>query len=98
MTTARQLHSPLADLDSLTSQHRKAIGQLREFARDVIAPTAARRDGAPLGTVEWDLVEEAQALGGLRMGLPEALGGLGFTAEGLGYTLEEFAAADRVSH
>lgn len=94
MTTARQPHSPLADLDSLTSQHRKAVGQLREFARDVIAPTAARRDGAPLGTVEWDLVEEAQALGGLRMGLPEALGGLGFTAEGLGYTLEEFAAAD----
>lgn len=84
----------LTDLAGLSPNHRKAVSELRAFARDVVAPTAARRDRAPLGTVEWDLMKQVHDLGGFRMGLPEAIGGLGLTTEALGYVLEAFAAAD----
>ncbi|MGP9761261.1 acyl-CoA dehydrogenase family protein [Corynebacterium sp. AOP12-C2-36] len=87
-------HADLTDLAGLSPSHRKAVSELRAFARDVVAPTAARRDRAPLGTVEWDLMKQDHDLGGFRMGLPEAIGGLGLTTEALGYVLEAFAAAD----
>ncbi|QKW09782.1 acyl-CoA dehydrogenase family protein [Streptomyces sp. NA04227] len=84
----------LTTLEGLDPTAHKAVVQLGEFARDRVAPTARRRDSAPLGTVDWDLVAEAQALGGLRMGIPETLGGLGLGNLALGHILEEFAAAD----
>ncbi|WP_306370212.1 acyl-CoA dehydrogenase family protein [Nocardiopsis sp. CC223A] len=84
----------LDDLHTLPKAHRDPVRLLGEFARDRIAPTAEARDRAPIGTVDWDLVTEAQDLGGLRMGLPEGMGGLGLGAEALGRVLEEFAAAD----
>lgn len=84
----------LDDLHTLPKAHRDPVRLLGEFARDRIAPTAEERDRAPIGTVDWNLVAEAQDIGGLRMGLPEGMGGLGLGAEALGRVLEEFAAAD----
>ncbi|MFF4418888.1 acyl-CoA dehydrogenase family protein [Streptosporangium sp. NPDC001559] len=81
-------------IEGLDSTHHKAVVALGEFARDRVAPTARRRDSAAIGTVDWDLVEEARQLGGLRMGIPEDLGGLGLGNLALGYVMEELAAAD----
>lgn len=87
-------HLDLNDLPALPVGHRKAVLALGEFARDAVAPSAADRDRAPLGTVDRTMVRQAQDLGGLRMGLPEQMGGLGLGAEALGYVLEEMASAD----
>lgn len=84
----------LSALPGLSPTHRKSVRQLGEFARDVIAPSAGDRDRAPIGFVDWQLIEQAQDLGGLRLGIPEEMGGLGLTTQALGYVLEEFAAAD----
>ncbi|GAA1236945.1 acyl-CoA dehydrogenase family protein [Prauserella halophila] len=84
----------LAALERLDPEHHKAVVALGEFSRDRVAPTARRRDTAPLGQVDWDMVREAQQLGGLRMGIPEDLGGLGLSNLALGYIMEELAAAD----
>lgn len=84
----------LAVLEGLSPEQHKSVTALCEFARDEVAPTARRRDSAAIGTVEWDLVRAVHQLGGLRMGVPEDIGGLGLGNLALGYVLEEVAAAD----
>lgn len=91
---AISIHPTNDDLTGLAPQHREAVHTLREFAREKIAPTAADRDRAVVGNVDWDLMKQVHQLGGLRLGIPESLGGLGLTTEALGYVLEAFAAAD----
>ncbi|SNR63367.1 Acyl-CoA dehydrogenase [Haloechinothrix alba] len=81
-------------LEGLDPAHHRAVMAFGEFAREEVASTARRRDSAPLGQVDWEMVREAQQLGGLRMGIPEELGGLGLSNQALGHVMEEFAAAD----
>lgn len=86
-------HSP-ADHPLLQEHEAEALRRTVEFARDVVAPSAAERDSTDKGQVDWATVREGHRLGLLRMALPREMGGLGLSQLGIALTLEEIAAAD----
>jgi alkylation response protein AidB-like acyl-CoA dehydrogenase len=86
-------YSP-ADHPLLDSHESGVLRSVAAFARDVIAPGAAERDGVEKGQLDWPTVREGHALGLLRMAIPRELGGLGLGQVALALTLEELAAAD----
>lgn len=60
---------------SLSDEQKQIQGLARQFAREVIAPAAARHDADE--SYPEDVVAQAHALGLLNTGIPEDLGGLG---------------------
>ena len=80
--------------DSLyfTEQHLAVREMVRQFARDEVAPVAARHDAD--GTFPWETVKKMGELG--LMGVPwdEALGGAGLDLLSYIMTIEELARVD----
>ena len=80
--------------DSLyfTEQHLAVREMVRQFARDEVAPVAARHDAD--GTFPWETVRKMGELG--LMGVPwdESLGGAGLDLLSYVMTIEELARVD----
>lgn len=83
-----------ADHPLLSADEAKAVRTITEFAREVVAPGAAARDAAPIPELDWSTVREGHAIGLLRMGIPQQIGGLGLSNLAIALILEEMGAAD----
>src|SRR3954468_2595651 len=85
----------LPDMDDslyFTEQHLAVREMVRQFARDEVAPVAARHDAD--GTFPWETVKKMGELG--LMGVPwdESLGGAGLDLLSYIMTIEELARVD----
>ncbi|MEU5698579.1 acyl-CoA dehydrogenase family protein [Streptomyces aurantiacus] len=80
------------NLDVLPGEVEKLRLQVREFARDVVAPRVTDLDGAPADDFDWDMVSQGHALGLTRVAVPKEYGGLGLGMLGCSVALEEVAS------
>ncbi|MDQ0773024.1 alkylation response protein AidB-like acyl-CoA dehydrogenase [Streptomyces aurantiacus] len=80
------------NFDVLPGEVEKLRLQVREFARDVVAPRVTDLDGAPADDFDWDMVSQGHALGLTRVAVPKEYGGLGLGMLGCSVALEEVAS------
>src|SRR5436305_631350 len=80
--------------DSLyfTEQHLAVRGMVRSFAREVVAPTAARFDESQ--EFPWDNIKQMGELGLLGEPWPESMGGAGFDYLSFMIAIHEMAKID----
>ena len=76
-----------------TEQHLAVREMVRQFARDEVAPVAARHDAD--GSFPWETVKKMGELGLLGVPWPESLGGAGLDLLSYVMTIEELARVDR---
>jgi butyryl-CoA dehydrogenase len=75
-----------------SEQHLAVREMVRQFARDEVAPVAAKHDAE--GSFPWETVKKMGELGLLGVPWPEALGGAGFDLLSYIITIEELARVD----
>src|SRR4051812_39082767 len=75
-----------------SEQHLATREMVREFARDVVAPTAAHWDAE--GKFPWDNIKKMSELGLLGVPWPEELGGAGLDTISFMIVIEELAKVD----
>jgi butyryl-CoA dehydrogenase len=75
-----------------SEQHLATREMVREFARDVVAPTAAHWDAE--GKFPWDNIKKMGELGLLGVPWPEELGGAGLDTISYMIVIEELAKVD----
>lgn len=80
------------NFDVLPGEVEKLRLQVREFAREVVAPRVADLDAAPADDFDWDMVTQGHALGLTRVAVPKQYGGLGLGMIGCSVALEEVAS------
>ncbi|MEV7341854.1 acyl-CoA dehydrogenase family protein [Streptomyces sp. NPDC060223] len=80
------------NFDVLPGDVEKLRLQVREFAREVVAPRVTALDGAPADDFDWDMVAQGHALGLTRVAVPRDYGGLGLGMIGAAVALEEVAS------
>lgn len=73
---------------------RRFLDDVREFARDVVAPQAVELDQQAAEDFGWDVIQAGHDVGLTRALLPRELGGLGVGVVGVATAMEELAAAD----
>ncbi|WP_327692704.1 acyl-CoA dehydrogenase family protein [Streptomyces sp. NBC_00459] len=80
------------NFDVLPGEVEKLRRQVREFAREVVAPRVTDLDTAPADDFDWDMVAQGHALGLTRVAVPKEYGGLGLGMIGCSVALEEVAS------
>src|SRR3954465_3751956 len=75
-----------------SEQHLATREMVREFARDVVGPTAAHWDAE--GKFPWDNIKKMSELGMLGVPWPEELGGAGLDTISFMIAIEELAKVD----
>ncbi|MEV5009934.1 acyl-CoA dehydrogenase family protein [Streptomyces sp. NPDC093064] len=91
MTTA--IAGPDLNFDVLPAEVRRFQQQVREYARDELAPRALELDLADAADFDWDIVQKGHELGLTRALMPKEYGGLGVGVLGVAVAMEELAAA-----
>ena len=79
-----------------SEQHLAVREMVRQFARDEVAPVAARHDAD--GSFPWETVKKMSELGLLGVPWPEALGGAGLDLLSYVITIEELARVVLAGH
>ncbi len=77
-------------------ERREIVGEVRRFAREVVAPVAADLDREldPADSFSWDIVERGDAIGLRTLGLESDAGGVGADALTIAMVIEELAKVD----